>query len=106
MGTLRVDFESTACHFRELEDPRGSINQRHPLASVVMTALTRTLAGANGLTAIAHWAKLKRDLLRGVLDIPNGVPRNEAFRRLLALLTLALMKSESGCSDPPRRPEK
>jgi predicted transposase YbfD/YdcC len=44
------------------------------------------LAGAAGPTAIARWAKLKRGLLTGILDLPNGIPGKDVFRRVLMLL--------------------
>jgi predicted transposase YbfD/YdcC len=82
----RVSLDEVVVHFRELEDPRSSINQLHPLVSVVVIALLAVLAGANGPTAIARWAALKDEFLVGVLDLPNGVPRKDVFRRVLMAL--------------------
>jgi predicted transposase YbfD/YdcC len=73
-------------YFDELEDPRSAINQKHPLVSVVVIAVMAVLAGAGGPTAIAKWAKLKAEFLLKVLDLPNGVPCKDVFRRVLALL--------------------
>jgi predicted transposase YbfD/YdcC len=44
------------------------------------------LAGAGGPTAIAKWAKLKSEFLLQVLDLPNGIPCKDVFRRVLALI--------------------
>src|SRR3954451_20167475 len=82
----RVSLDEIVVHFQELEDPRSTVNRRHPLASVVVIALLAVLAGAGGPTAIARWAALKEDLLRRVLDLPNGVPRKDVFRRVLMVL--------------------
>ena len=73
-------------HFQELEDPRSTINQLHPLVSVVVIALLAVLAGAGGPTAIARWALLKQEFLLQVLDLPNGIPRKDVFRRVLMAL--------------------
>ena len=70
----------------ELEDPRSTINHQHPLASVVVIALMAVLAGAGGPTAIASWAAIKEESLVQVLDLPNGVPRKDVFRRVLMAL--------------------
>jgi len=86
MAHVRVDLEEITCHFHELEDPRSPINQKHPLVSVVVIALMAVLAGANGPTTIAQWAEFKKSFLIGVLDLPNGVPRKDVFRRVLSLL--------------------
>jgi len=73
-------------HFEELEDPRSSINLRHPLVSVVVIAIMAVLAGAGGPTAIAKWAVMKEELLSRLLPLPNGVPRKDVYRRVLATL--------------------
>jgi predicted transposase YbfD/YdcC/DNA-binding phage protein len=73
-------------YFDELEDPRSSINQRHPLGGVLVIAMMAVLAGAGGPTAIARWAELKKEFLLRVLDMPNGMPRKDVFRRVLALV--------------------
>ncbi len=44
------------------------------------------LAGADGPTAIARWAALKEEFLSGHLDLPNGIPRKDVFRRVLMAL--------------------
>jgi len=79
----RVSLDEIVVHFQELEDPRSTINQRHPLVSVLVIALLAVLAGAGGPTAIARWAALKEELLLRVLDLPNGIPRKDVFRRVL-----------------------
>jgi predicted transposase YbfD/YdcC len=72
---------------------RSTINHRHPLASVLVIALLAVLAGAGGPTAIARWAALKEELLARVLDLPNGVPRKDVFRRVLMALKPAAFQA-------------
>jgi predicted transposase YbfD/YdcC len=82
----RVSVAEIASYFEELEDPRSTINRRHPLVSVVVIAMMAVLAGAAGPTAIAKWAALKKDFLLQVLDLPNGIPCKDVFRHVLILL--------------------
>src|SRR5512147_871250 len=89
----RVSLDEVVVHFQELEDPRSAINQRHPLVSVVVITLLAVLAGAGGPTAIARWAALKEELLLRVLDLPNGVPRKDVFRRVLMALKPAAFQA-------------
>src|SRR4051812_14730427 len=89
----RVSLEEIVVHFQELEDPRSTINRRHPLASVVVIALLAVLAGAGGPTAIARPGGLKEDLPVPVLDLPNGVPRKDVFRRVLMALKPAAFQA-------------
>ena len=79
----RIGWDEVVRHFEELEDPRSKVNLRHPFVSVVVIALLAVLAGAGGPTAIARWAILKHEFLLQVLDLPNGIPRKDVFRRVL-----------------------
>jgi predicted transposase YbfD/YdcC len=88
-----VSLDEIVVHFRQLEDPRSTINRRHPLVSVAVIALLAVLAGAGGPTAIARWAALKEDLLVQVLDLPNGIPRKDVFRRVLIALKPAAFQA-------------
>src|SRR5437868_642526 len=82
----RVSLDEVVGYFDALEDPRSTVNLRHPLVSVVVIALMAVLAGAGGPTAIARWAAMKEAFLLKVLQLPNGIPRKDVFRRVLALL--------------------
>src|ERR1700730_11842819 len=84
--TQHVCLDEIVGYFDELDDPRSTINQKHPLVSVVVIALMAVLAGAGGPTAIARWAKLKAEFLLKVLDLPNSIPGKDVFRRVLCLL--------------------
>ena len=82
----RVFLDEVVLHFEMLEDPRSTVNRQHPLISVVVIALMAVLAGANGPTAIARWAAFKEEFLLNALNLPNGVPRKDVFRRVLMAL--------------------
>lgn len=91
--TRHVDLADIVQHFESLDDPRCRINLRHPLVSVVVIALMAILAGAGGPTAIAQWALLKQEFLCQALSLPNGIPRKDVFRRVLALLKPAAFQA-------------
>ena len=83
---VRMDLKEVVGHFQQLEDPRSPVNRLHPLASVIVIAIMAVLAGANGPTAIATWARIKADVLLKLLELPHGIPRKDVFRRVLATL--------------------
>jgi predicted transposase YbfD/YdcC len=60
---------------------------------VVVIALLAVLAGAGGPTAIARWAVLKQEFLLQVLDLPNGIPGKDVFRRVLMALKPAAFQA-------------
>ena len=82
----RISLDKVVLHFAELEDPRSTVNLQHPLVSVVVIALMAVLAGASGPTAIGRWATLKEEVLLNALNLPNGIPRKDVFRRVLMAL--------------------
>ena len=84
--TVRVGVDQIVRHFQGLEDPRSTVNLRHPLVSVVVISIMAVLAGAGGPTAIAEWAALKEALLLTLLPLPNGIPQKDVFRRVLSAL--------------------
>src|SRR5579862_4513385 len=86
MADVRVGLAEISQQFQGLKDPRSPVNQRHPLVSVLVIAIMAILAGSNGPTAIATWARLKAAFLLGVLDLPNGIPCKDVFRRVLQLV--------------------
>src|SRR5512135_3220845 len=89
----RISLDEVVLHFAELEGPRSTINRRHPLVSVVVIAVIAVLAGAGGPTAIAAWAALKEEFPIEALDLPNGAPRKDVFRRVLMALKPAAFQA-------------
>ena len=57
--SVGVTLDEIVEHFEHLDDPRSTVNRKHPLVSVVVTAVMAVLAGASGPTSIARWAALK-----------------------------------------------
>lgn len=86
MTKVHVTLDEVVGYFDELEDPRSTINLKHPLVSVVVIAMMAILAGAGGPTAIAKWAAFKEEFLLKLLKLPHGIPCKDVFRRVLATL--------------------
>jgi predicted transposase YbfD/YdcC len=86
MAKVHVTLDEIVGYFDELEDPRSTVNRKHPLVSVVVIAMMAILAGAGGPTAIAKWAAFKEEFLLKLLELPNGIPCKDVFRRVLATL--------------------
>ena len=93
MADIHVGLDEITCYFDELEDPRSTINQKHPFVSVVVMSIMGVLAGASGPTGIAEWAQSKKEFLLKTLELPNGLPRKDVFRRVLCLLNPAAFQA-------------
>ena len=81
-----VELSELFTSFEKLEDPRSSINRLHSLISVVSIAVLAVLCGADGPTNIRAWAIAREQFLRQFLDLPNGIPSRDVFRRVLCAL--------------------
>lgn len=64
--------ESVKEGFCEVPDPRRSANQLYPLMHLIVIILCAIIAGANSITAIHQYAKLKIDLLNHLLGLTKA----------------------------------
>lgn len=71
-------------HFRDLDDPRWDRFKLHKFSDILFITICATICGANGWEDIEHFAHAKRDWLRGYLDLPNGLPSDDTFRRVIS----------------------
>ena len=69
-------------HFKELPDPRSSINRRHLLVDVIVISICGVIAGADGPSAIEQWAKAQQTWLKKYLRLPNGIPSHDTISRV------------------------
>jgi predicted transposase YbfD/YdcC len=93
MAKVEFSVDDITCQFSELEDPRSTINRLHPLPSVLVISIMAILAGATGPTSIAEWANIKAEFLLKLLDLPNGIPQKDVYRRVLCLLKPEVFQS-------------
>ena len=59
-------------------------NFRHKLSDVLILALFATLAGIQDFIGMEMFGQKKQKLFRKFLELPNGVPDESTFRRVLA----------------------
>jgi predicted transposase YbfD/YdcC len=73
-------------HFQDLTDPRVERTRKHPLINIAFIAVCATLSGANSFAAIHEFGIDRRIWLARFLDLDNGIPSEDTFRRVLARL--------------------
>jgi len=77
---------SLAHHIAELTDPRIDRSRLHDLLDIVAIAICAVVAGAESWDDIEHFGRVKSDWLKAFLDLPNGIPSHDTFRRLFERL--------------------
>ena len=72
-------------HFAELEDPRWH-NVTHQLLDILVIAICAAICGADGWGDVELFGKMREKWLREILELPNGIPSDDTFRRVFAAL--------------------
>ena len=80
------DVVSIREFFRDLEDPRSTVNRRHLLGDLIVICVFAVIGGANGPKAIGVWAQIQAEWLKQYLELPGGIPSHDTIGRLLAAL--------------------
>jgi len=84
-------------HFSDLPDPRMVKKCDHLLIDIVMIAICATIANAEGWEDIAAFAEGKYQWLKQWLDLPNGIPSHDTFKRVFENLDAdAFERGEAG----------
>jgi predicted transposase YbfD/YdcC len=73
-------------HFATLTDPRVVERTAHPLLTVIVMALVGVICGANGWDDVEEIAEDRKDWFASFLQMPNGVPSADTFRRVISAL--------------------
>ena len=87
------DVVSIFDYFKDLEDPRSTINRKHLLGDLIVISIFAVAAGADGPKAIGVWALSQKEWLQQYLELPHGIPSHDTFGRLLAALKPAAFQS-------------
>lgn len=76
-------------HFSDLEDPRCPGKTSYPLTDILVIAVCAVIAGAESYEDIALYGRSKQHWLASLLDLPNGIPSHDTFRRVFMLIDAA-----------------
>jgi hypothetical protein len=77
---------SIAHHFADLADPRIDRSRLHELLDIIAIAIRAVVAGADSWDDIEDFGNAKAAWLGTFLDLPNGIPSHDTFRRLFERL--------------------
>jgi len=72
--------------FKELEDPRMDRTKDHSLPDILGIAICAVICGADGWTQIEMFGQSKKKWFGTFLDLPNGIPSHDTFRRVFNML--------------------
>jgi len=73
-------------YFTEMTDPRVERTKLHKLEDILTIAICATICGAEGWTEMAFFGECKQHWLKTFLELPNGIPSDDTFRRVISAL--------------------
>ena len=68
--------------FAKLQDPRRAHRRLHRLQDIIVIALCAVIAGAQDWQQIVTFGRKRLEWLRGLLELPNGIPSHDTFERV------------------------
>ncbi len=77
----------------EIKDPRVERTKLHLLKDIMVIAVCATICGADNWEEIAEFGESKREWFAGFLELKNGIPSHDTFRRVFILLDNIELKS-------------
>jgi len=72
--------------FAQLEDPRMDRTKHHKLSDILAIAICATICGADDWSKMELFGQCKEKWFRTFLELPNGIPSHDTFRRVFMLL--------------------
>jgi hypothetical protein len=72
--------------FSGLSDPRRPGRVQHKQLDILVIAVSAVIAGTETWTDIANYGVMKKDCLATFLDLGDGVPSHDTFRRVFTLI--------------------
>src|SRR3712207_3519652 len=79
-------IERLVGHFGAVRDPRCRGKVEHRLTDILVIAVCAVIACAESWNDIALYGRSKLAWLRTFLELPNGIPSHDTFRRVFMLL--------------------
>ena len=80
-------------HFDELEDPRMDRQKRHCLMDIVFISVCAVVCSATSFVDMYDFGCAKREWLEEHLELANGIPSHDTFRRVFSLINPDVFRS-------------
>ncbi len=81
-----MSIEKLGQYFGTIEDPRCNGKVEHRLRDILVTAVCAVIACAESWEDIALYGRSKLAWLSTFLELPNGIPSHDTFRRVFMLI--------------------
>src|SRR5215210_619830 len=73
---------SLLAYFGDLEDPRIERCKRHQLIDLIVIGICAVICSADSYVEMEEFGTAKREWFETFLELPNGIPSHDTFRRV------------------------
>jgi len=73
-------------HFGDIQDPRHERTKHHKLIDTLVIAICAIICNADNWEEVEAFGEAKETWFRTFLELPNGIPSHDTFRRVFARL--------------------
>jgi predicted transposase YbfD/YdcC len=80
-------------YFTGIPDPRKEVNKKYPLYEIVAITILAVISFAKGWEDIERYGKAKRRWLSKYLELKNGIPKHDVYRRVFTVLRPELIET-------------
>lgn len=81
-------------YFDDVPDPRVDRTKHHLLKDILVIALLAIIAGGNGWEDMENYGISKQTWLKQFLELPNGIPHHDTFRRVFEKLDPKILEQK------------
>ncbi|MBU8901237.1 MAG: ISAs1 family transposase [Victivallales bacterium] len=89
---IKDESQSITRYFSNLSDPRRD-NKRHKLIDIITIAICGVICNADSFEHIAEFGRAKYEWLKGLLELPHGIPSADTFERVFSRIDPEEFKS-------------
>ena len=86
MSARETDFPGIFAVFEDLPEPRVERTRKHPLINILAISLLGMICVGEGWDDMQEFGEAKKEWLSDFLDLRNGIPCADTFRRVLSAL--------------------
>ena len=84
---MEIDPRDLIDCLKEIQDPRIDRTKKHSIIDIIVIAICATISGATTWVDIADFGESKEEWFSKFLNLENGIPSHDTFRRLFILLS-------------------
>jgi predicted transposase YbfD/YdcC len=78
-------------HFGAISDPRIDRTRKHNLLDMLLISICTIISGGEGYTDMQDFGRSREEWFRQYIELPNGIPSHDTFRRLFTILSPAAL---------------